>query len=196
MLALGDEDLIEGVCGDKRAEVDARLAALRPAGARAQAAARRPADGLPRTTAAYPRRSRSRPTRPAALYLLRRPRACSSARGGAAPSRWSGSRRASPYGLEVARALGRELAACGVPVVSGLALGIDSAAHEGALAGGGLTVAVLPGGADVAYPRSKRDLHRRIAAEGLVVSEMPPGITPVPLELPGPQPDHGRPRAR
>ena len=86
-----------------------------------------------------------------------------------------GSRRASPYGLEVAHSLGRELSACGVVVVSGMAFGIDSAAHEGALEGGGLTVAVLGGGADVPYPRSKRSLYDRIASAGLVVSEMPPG---------------------
>jgi len=90
-----------------------------------------------------------------------------------------GSRRGSPYGLEVARAIARELATCRVVVVSGMALGIDSAAHEGALAGGGLTIAVLGGGADVPYPRSKLTLYRRIASEGLVISEMPPGTRPL-----------------
>jgi DNA processing protein len=71
-----------------------------------------------------------------------------------------------------------------VTVVSGLALGIDSAAHEGALEGRGLTVAVMPGGADVAYPRSKAHLHRQIGAEGIVLSEMPPGFKPMPLSFP------------
>jgi DNA processing protein len=89
-----------------------------------------------------------------------------------------GSRRASSYGLEVARALARDLSACGVPVVSGMALGVDSAAHEGALEGGGLTVAVLGGGADVPYPRSKLGLYRRIASNGLIVSELPPALQP------------------
>ena len=89
-----------------------------------------------------------------------------------------GARRASPYGLEAARTLGHELAVSGVPVVSGMALGIDSAAHEGALEAGGLTVAVLAGGADFVYPRSRAGLYRRIAAEGLVVSELPPGTRP------------------
>ncbi len=89
-----------------------------------------------------------------------------------------GARRASGYGLEVARSLGRGLAACGVTVVSGMALGVDAAAHAGALAGGGKTIAVLAGGADVAYPASKRALHREIAARGAVVSEMPPGFAP------------------
>ncbi|HYF27584.1 MAG TPA: DNA-processing protein DprA [Baekduia sp.] len=86
-----------------------------------------------------------------------------------------GTRRASDDGLELGRALGRGLAAAGVTVVSGMALGVDSAAHEGALEAGGATVAVLAGGADVPYPRSKRGLHARIAAAGAVVGELPPG---------------------
>jgi DNA processing protein len=89
-----------------------------------------------------------------------------------------GSRKPSPDGLEVARALGRGLAAAGVTVVSGMALGIDSAAHEGALQAGGPTVAVLAGGADVPYPRSKRALHGRIREHGAVLSEAPPGFVP------------------
>jgi DNA processing protein len=89
-----------------------------------------------------------------------------------------GSRRPSPDGLEVARALGCGLAAAGVTVVSGMALGIDSAAHEGALQSGGPTIAVLAGGADVAYPRSKRALHGRIREHGAVLSEAPPGFVP------------------
>jgi DNA processing protein len=86
-----------------------------------------------------------------------------------------GARRASSYGLEVARALGRGLASAGITVVSGMALGVDSAAHAGALEVGGPTVAVLGSGADVPYPATKRTLYRRIAASGCVVSEMPPG---------------------
>lgn len=89
-----------------------------------------------------------------------------------------GTRRASPEGLRVAAELGRGLAAAGVTVVSGMALGVDSAAHEGALEAGGATIAVLGCGADVAYPRSKGALYRRIVAEGAVVSEMPPGAAP------------------
>ncbi len=89
-----------------------------------------------------------------------------------------GARRATPYGLEVARALGRGLAAARVIVVSGMALGIDAAAHAGALEAGGPTIAVLAGGADVPYPRSKASLYRRIVAgAGCAVSEMPPGYT-------------------
>jgi DNA processing protein len=89
-----------------------------------------------------------------------------------------GTRRASPYGTEVAYALGRGLGASGVPVVSGLALGIDGTAHRGCLDGGGLTVAVLACGPDVVYPRRHRSLYERIRAEGLIVSELPPGTRP------------------
>lgn len=85
-----------------------------------------------------------------------------------------GARRPSPYGLEVARGLGRGLAAADVSVVSGMALGIDSAAHVGALESGGATVAVLGGGAERAYPPSKQRLYREIVRRGAVVSEMPP----------------------
>ena len=85
-----------------------------------------------------------------------------------------GSRRASTYGREVARELGRELAAAGLVVVSGLAFGIDACAHRGAL-DSGLTVAVLGCGADVAYPAAHRSLWRRIGEGGLVLSELPPG---------------------
>ncbi len=90
-----------------------------------------------------------------------------------------GSRRATRYGLSVAGELGKTLAAAGLTVVSGMAFGIDSAAHEGALDAEGSTVAVLAGGPDLAYPPSKRALHRRIAScGGLMVSERPPGIRP------------------
>jgi DNA processing protein len=85
-----------------------------------------------------------------------------------------GSRRASSYGREVARELGRELATAGLVVVSGLAFGIDACAHRGAI-DAGLTVAVLGCGADVAYPAAHRSLWRRIGERGLVLSELPPG---------------------
>src|SRR5437763_1581466 len=75
----------------------------------------------------------------------------------------------------MARALARGLASSGVTLVSGMAFGIDSAAHSGALAGGGATVAVLPGSADRPYPTSKRKLHREIVAAGAAVSALPPG---------------------
>lgn len=86
-----------------------------------------------------------------------------------------GSRRGSPYGLEVARSLGRGLAAAGVTVISGMAMGIDSAAHAGTLEAAGAAVAVLPSGAERPYPASKRGLYRRIIQTGVAVSELPPG---------------------
>jgi DNA processing protein len=89
-----------------------------------------------------------------------------------------GTRRASPYGTEVAYALGRGLGACGVPLVSGLALGIDGTAHRGCLDGGGVPVAVVAGGPDVVYPRRHRSLHERVREAGLVLSELPPGTEP------------------
>jgi DNA processing protein len=88
-----------------------------------------------------------------------------------------GARRASPYGLRIARALGRGLSAARVTVASGMALGVDSAAHAGALEAGARTIAVLGGGADVAYPRTKRALHGRLLRESVVVSELPPGAS-------------------
>jgi DNA processing protein len=87
-----------------------------------------------------------------------------------------GARRASTYGREVARELGRELTAAGLLVTSGLAFGIDACAHRGALEAG-QTVAVLGCGADVSYPASHRSLWRRICEDGLVLSELPPGTT-------------------
>ena len=89
-----------------------------------------------------------------------------------------GARRATAYGREVARTLGRDLAAAGLPVISGLAFGVDACAHRGALDGGGRTVAVLGCGPDVAYPAANRSLWRRITESGLVLSELPPGAAP------------------
>jgi len=89
-----------------------------------------------------------------------------------------GTRRASPYGTEVAYALGRGLGAAGVPVVSGLALGVDGTAHRGCLDGGGVPVAVVASGPDVIYPRRHRSLYARVRETGLVLAELPPGTEP------------------
>lgn len=89
-----------------------------------------------------------------------------------------GSRRASTYGLRVAEQLGQDLASAGATVVSGMAWGIDAAAHRGALAARGTTIAVLAGGADVPYPPSGRELYGRIVASGAAVSERAPGTRP------------------
>jgi DNA processing protein len=85
-----------------------------------------------------------------------------------------GARRATTYGREVARSLGRELADAGLTVVSGMAFGVDACAHRGALEAG-RTIAVLGCGVGVAYPATHRSLWRRIQEKGLVLSELPPG---------------------
>lgn len=95
-----------------------------------------------------------------------------------------GSRAASPYGLAVAERLAADLAASGIVVVSGLARGVDSAAHRGALAGGGSTIAVLGSGADIIYPPEHAALARDIEAAGVVMSELAPGTPPLPLFFP------------
>jgi DNA processing protein len=95
-----------------------------------------------------------------------------------------GSRAASPYGLAVAEQLAADLAASGLVIVSGLARGVDSAAHRGALSAGGLTVAVLGSGADVIYPAEHRALATAIDASGAVVSELVPGTGPQPWFFP------------
>ena len=95
-----------------------------------------------------------------------------------------GARACSPYGSQVARMLGRELAAAGLVVVSGLARGVDGEAHRGALEAEGLTVAVLGCGIDRDYPAAHQDLARRICERGLVVSEYEPGVEPAPWRFP------------
>jgi len=89
-----------------------------------------------------------------------------------------GARAASPYGLAVAEQLAADLAARGVTIVSGLARGVDSAAHRGALGRSGATVAVLGSGADVIYPPEHDRLALDIQATGVIVSELVPGTPP------------------
>lgn len=161
----------------------------------------------------YPERLRELADPPAVLHVAGHPEALEQTDSVAIV----GARRGTSYGLEVSRALGRGLTAAGVSVVSGMAMGVDSAAHVGALenvaqrpadahetpAGGGeagasrpagvgppdaigcepaariaaAPVAVLAGGADVAYPPSRRRLHEQLVEHGCVVSELPPGFT-------------------
>lgn len=87
-----------------------------------------------------------------------------------------GSRRAGTYGVSVASELAAELGAADLTVVSGLALGVDAAAHRGALAAEGFTVAVMGTGPERAYPASARRLYDEICERGLVLSELPPGV--------------------
>jgi DNA processing protein len=95
-----------------------------------------------------------------------------------------GARMCSSYGGQVARMLGRELAAAGLVVVSGLARGVDGEAHRGALEAGGATIAVLGCGVDRDYPAAHAHLARGICATGLVVSEYAPGVEPAPWRFP------------
>ena len=95
-----------------------------------------------------------------------------------------GARASSGYGASVARSLGRELAAAGLVVVSGLARGIDAEAHRGALEADGTTVAVLGCGIDRDYPAAHAELARRVADAGLIVSEYAPGVEPAPWRFP------------
>jgi DNA processing protein len=95
-----------------------------------------------------------------------------------------GSRNATPVGIETARRLANGLASAGLLVVSGLARGIDGAAHRGALQGGGPTAAVLGCGLDVVYPRQHQQLAKDVQASGCLVAELPPGTPPLPRHFP------------
>ena len=136
---------------------------------------------LPRSDAAFPAGLRSIFDPPPGLFLrgtgdvdlLDRPAAAI-----------VGARACSPYGSSVARSFGRDLAAAGLVVVSGLARGVDGEAHRGALEAGGATVAVLGCGVDRDYPAAHRELARRICLDGLIVSEYAPGVEPAPWRFP------------
>ena len=95
-----------------------------------------------------------------------------------------GSRRSSSYGVNAAASLARDLAAQGLTIVSGLARGIDAAAHRGALEGAGLTLAVVGTGLDTTYPAEHHPLSREIAAAGAIISEFPLGTPPLPQNFP------------
>lgn len=95
-----------------------------------------------------------------------------------------GSRKASGYGLSSARKISAELTGYNICVVSGMARGIDTAAHQGALSAGGRTIAVFGCGLDIVYPPENRNLMERILEKGAVVSEYPPGVQPAPHHFP------------
>ena len=182
ILALPAERLVAGLRGADPATLE-EIERLRPPDLRA-ATERASLEAICRHDAAYPDRLRDLEDAPAVLFV-----ACAgdaarrlvrtvggTLEEGANAVAIVGTRRASEEGIEVARGLGRGLGAAGVTVVSGMALGIDSAAHMGAVDAGAPTVAVLAGGADVPYPASKRWLYRRILVDGCAVSELPPGF--------------------
>ena len=122
----------------------------------------------------YPRRLREIPSAPYALYVL----------GQLPPEKLPavamiGARECSEYGIYVARNFAKELGAHGIPVISGMARGIDSISQEAALQGGGRTYAVLGCGVDICYPKSSRRLYERILEQGGILSTFPPGTEPM-----------------
>ncbi|MFQ5520882.1 MAG: DNA-processing protein DprA [Candidatus Methylomirabilia bacterium] len=127
----------------------------------------------------YPAQLRAIPSPPAVLFVRGEIRAEDSLAVALV-----GSRRATPYGLHIAEQLAGDLAVRGVTVVSGLARGVDTAAHRGALARGGRTVAVFGSGADVIYPPENRALASRITERGALVSQLPMGAPPLARHFP------------
>jgi DNA processing protein len=95
-----------------------------------------------------------------------------------------GTRRPTAYGMAVAERLSGDLAHAGLTIVSGMARGVDTAAHKGALSAGGDTVAVLGCGVDVVYPAENRKLAAELSAKGLIISEFPMGATAFPQNFP------------
>ncbi len=152
-----------------RAQLDARVDLLRGIDVKA----------LPLPSTRYPARLRELADA-APLLLIRGNPDALNARGVAIV----GARAATVYGLEVARELAGELAAAGVVVISGLARGIDAAAHRGALAAGGRTLAFSACGPERIYPAQHRRLAHQICERGAVVTEMPPGTAPRPAYFP------------
>lgn len=186
LLALGDEELITAVGGRRRDELRRWHHRFAPEPARMMTEGTG-TELICRCDARYPARLHDLPGAPAVLHVVGGMERFLTA-AASEPVAIVGSRRASDYGTGVARSLGRALAGAGVPVISGMAAGIDAAAHDGALGGGvppagqlrwgggAPTVAVLPGAADEAYPPGARGLYRRIVREGAAVSELPPRV--------------------
>jgi DNA processing protein len=172
VLELADDELIAALGGRQRDRLRGEFEQVDAAALRSRAETA----GLETICAcdpAYPATLRALPAPPAVLHVaggLRRLLGLARADAVAIV----GSRRATAYGQEVARSLGRGLGHAGLPIVSGMAVGIDSAAHTGALDAAAPTVAVLPGSADRAYPAGQRALRRRILADGAAVSELGP----------------------
>jgi DNA processing protein len=149
------------------------------AGPALAAAARLGIEVLAEPAPGYPERLRQIPDPPIVLWVRGRPGLLH------APAvAVVGSRSATPTGLAIAARLGRELAAAGLVVVSGLARGVDGAAHRGALDGGGRTIAVVGCGVDVVYPREHAALASAIVESGAIVGELAPGTPPRPGHFP------------
>ena len=172
VLGLDERQLIEAVAGDEAGALTRELEGF-DAGAARELARRCGVEAVCRCDRRYPQQLRALASAPSVLHVaggLERFLDLAHAESVALV----GARRASPYGREMARSLGRSLASTGVTIISGMALGADAAAHEGALAAPGATIAVLPGGAERPYPPASRALYRRILGTGAAVSELPP----------------------
>lgn len=178
LLTLPSEQLIDAlVAPDRLEQVRGAIEAFEPEHGRA-ASANAALEVICAHCAGYPDALRGLPDAPPALWVkggVERLRELLGSRAVAVV----GSRRPSAYGVGVAEELSRGLSAAGVTVVSGLALGIDAAAHRGALRSPApRTIAVLGGGADVVYPRINRGIYDQIAELGVILSESPPGRRP------------------
>jgi DNA processing protein len=157
------------VGGDPGADPLATLAAHRAAGI----------EVLARDDPHYPERLRSDPEPPAVLFAQGELAALDATRVAIV-----GTRRCTGAGAGVARELGRELTDAGVAIVSGLALGIDGAAHRGVLEAGGAPIGVVGCGLDVVYPARHRDLWERVRATGVLLGEAPLGVRPAAWRFP------------
>jgi DNA processing protein len=178
MLSLDDQVLIRlwrKAMNDRLDREYAEFTACHAEGARAQAEA-----------AGLELICRCDPSYPDGLRRLERPPAVLHVAGGLErflelagrdPVAIVGTRKPTSYGTQVAETLGRGISVCGLSVVSGMALGIDGAAHRGALAGSGRTVGVLPGCASEPCPRQHLQLHGQILRHGVAVSEFGPGTS-------------------
>jgi DNA processing protein len=173
LFALSDEQLILVVLGRADPDTHAWLEAFDPEEARARV---REAEAwsVCAHSPEYPPGLGQLTDPPAVLFGRGRP-GCIEDLGRGPAVTIVGTRRPTPYGTEMAYSLGRALGVTGLVVVSGLALGIDGAAHRGCVDGAGLPVAVLAGGPDLPYPRRHRWLYERIRSRGAILSELPPG---------------------
>ncbi|MSX02174.1 MAG: DNA-protecting protein DprA [Actinobacteria bacterium] len=177
VLALSDEQLVAAVGGRERGRIEAQWKAFNPALERSRWE-RCGARAICLHSSDYPLRLHELPDPPAVLHFVGTIERFRLLVNGSPLVAIVGSRRASSDGLDLACELGRQLSLCGVTVVSGMALGIDSAVHEGALSTGARTVAVLACGPERPYPARRRQMHGQLREAAVVVSELPPGSSP------------------
>jgi DNA processing protein len=176
LLALDDAALAEAVGGKGRSEALAFLGRFEPRRARADLRHAGVA-AICRHHDRYPAALEALNDQPAVLFCSGRVELLAAVDAEPAVT-VVGTRDATPYAIDVAHDIGRGLGVAGITTISGMALGVDGAAHRGALGVRGPTIAVVAGGPDVAYPRRHLELHRQIVANGLVVAELPPGQRP------------------